>query len=69
MKKGLVNEDNYKDDVTFIYCATVEKHIKAGGEKKNKKKKNKKKNTLAAFRLQPLMFLSLDQWKRAAQLV
>ena len=34
MKKGLVNEDNYKDDVTFIYCATVEKHIKAGGEKK-----------------------------------
>ena len=62
MKKGLVNEDNYKDDVTFIYCATVEKHIKAGGEKK-------KKNTLAAFRLQPLMFLSLDQWKRAAQLV
>ena len=62
MKKGLVNEDNYKDDVTFIYCATVEKHIKAGGEKKNN-------NTLAAFRLQPLMFLSLDQWKRAAQLV
>lgn len=34
MKKGLVNEDNYKDDVTFIYCANVEKHIKAGGEKK-----------------------------------
>ena len=62
MKKGLVNEDNYKDDVTFIYCATVEKHIKAGGGKK-------KKNTLAAFRLQPLMSLSLDQWKRAAQLV
>ena len=46
MKKGLVNEDNYKDDVTFIYCATVEKHIKAGGEK-NKTKKNKtKKKTL-----------------------
>ena len=39
MKKGLVNEDNYKDDVTFIYCATVEKHIKAGGEKKKQKKK------------------------------
>ena len=37
MKKGLVNEDNYKDDVTFIYCATVEKHIKAGGGKKKKK--------------------------------
>ena len=53
MKKGLVNEDNYKDDVTFIYCATVEKHIKAGG--------GKKKNTLAAFRLQPLMFLSLPE--------
>lgn len=34
MKKGLVNEDNYKDDVTFIYCANVEKRIKAGGEKK-----------------------------------
>ena len=60
MKKGLVNEDNYKDDVTFIYCANVEKRIKAGGEKKN---------TLTAFRLQPLMFLSVDQWKRAAQLV
>ena len=70
MKKGLVNEDNYKDDVTFIYCATVEKHIKAGGEKKKqKKKKNKKKKQFGTFRLQPLMFLSLDQWKRAAQLV
>ena len=49
MKKGLVNEDNYKDDVTFIYCATVEKHIKAGGEKNKTKKTKQKKKHFGSF--------------------